>query len=197
MTVAFTALALVGGLVLLPGAGTSGVGASSSGGGDTRAPETTVPDATIPETSSTSTTSTPTSTTTSTTVATAPTPLPLAVAPARILVGPRDVARITGTCPAVDGEPLGPVTIWEVGSTITAVETTITAAAWTYDWRSPATADVGALQVWCGDPDAWTGGYPAELQIEVVYVAQDGPTGSVAGDSAVRVDPAAALPTSR
>jgi hypothetical protein len=89
------------------------------------------------------------------------------------------------------------VTIWEVGSTITTVATTITAAAWNYDWRSPATADVGALQVWCGDPGAWTGGYPAELQIEVVYVAQDAPTGSVAGDSSVRVDPSAALPASR
>lgn len=202
---ALTAVTLLAGLALLPGAGSSGAGSAPSGdevgptetdatrpAGSTAGSTSTTTPATSTSTTSTSTT---TSTTTSSTVVTAPPPLPVTVSPDRLLVGPGDVARITGTCPADDPTP-GPVVIWEIGATITAVDTGITAADWTYDWRSPAEADVGALQVWCGEPDAWTGGYPAELQIEVVYVSQAVRTGSVAGDGAVRGDPAA-LPASR
>jgi hypothetical protein len=117
------------------------------------------------------------------------------VSPSRILVGPGAVARITGTCPVHLGQPLGPVVIWEIGASITAVPTGITADAWAVDWQAPAAADVSALQVWCGDPATWNGGYPAELQTDVVYVAQAGPvTGSVAGDSQVTGSPAIALP---
>jgi hypothetical protein len=32
------------------------------------------------------------------------------------------------------------------------------------------------LQVWCGDPSQYAGGYPESLQITVVFVAQQAPT---------------------
>ena len=32
------------------------------------------------------------------------------------------------------------------------------------------------LQIWCGDPSQYAGGYPESLQIEVVFVAQEAPT---------------------
>ena len=72
--------------------------------------------------------------------------------------------------------PLGPVEIWEIGSTVTPISTGVTAAAWSYDWTAPADIEPLVLQVWCGDPSHYAGGYPESLQIEVVFVAQEAPT---------------------
>jgi hypothetical protein len=84
-------------------------------------------------------------------------------------------ARISGTCPTVDGAPLGPVVIWQIGSTSTTIATGVTAAQWSYDWTAPTTVEPLVLQVWCGDPSGYTGGYPEQLQIDVVFVAQEAP----------------------
>jgi hypothetical protein len=119
--------------------------------------------------------STPSSTTTTTT--TTPTgPIPLNVAPRSITVGAGGTARISGECPVVDGSPLGPVVIWQIGSTVTPISTGVTAAAWSYDWTAPGEVEPLGLQVWCGDPSQYAGGYPESLQIEVVFVAQEAPT---------------------
>ncbi len=177
---------IVGGLALLPLAGNAPALVSAPATG-----AATEPDGTVAVSSTTSTT---------VTGAPLPSPLPITVSPSRLLVGPGEVARITGTCPSHDGRPLGPVVIWEVGATVDAVTTAITDTTWSLDWRSPPAADVDVLQVWCGDPATSTGGYPAELQIEVVYVAQDSPApapASSAGDGQVRSTPANALPASR
>jgi hypothetical protein len=120
----------------------------------------------------------PTSTTsssTTTTSAPAP-PIPLSVTPASIIVGVGGTARISGECPVVDGAPLGPVEIWQIGSTVTQIATGVTAAAWSYDWTAPTAVEPLVLQIWCGDPSRYRGGYPASLQIEVVFVAQEAPT---------------------
>jgi hypothetical protein len=119
----------------------------------------------------------PTSTTSSTTTTSAPAPpIPLSVAPASITVGVGGTARISGECPVVDGAPLGPVEIWQIGSTVTPIATGVTAAAWSYDWTAPTAVEPLVLQIWCGDPSRYRGGYPASLQIEVVFVAQEAPT---------------------
>jgi hypothetical protein len=103
-------------------------------------------------------------------------PIPLSVAPSSITVGVGGTARISGECPVVDGVPLGPVEIWQIGTTVTPIATGVTAAAWSYDWTAPTEIEPLALQVWCGDPAQYRGGYPESLQIEVVFVAQEAPT---------------------
>ena len=105
-------------------------------------------------------------------------PIPLTVAPRSITVGAGGTARIFGECPVVDGSPLGPVEIWQIGSTVTPISTGVTAAAWSYDWTAPVDVEPLALQIWCGDPSQYEGGYPESLQIEVVFVAQEAPTTS-------------------
>jgi hypothetical protein len=120
--------------------------------------------------------STPSSTATTATTTTPAAPIPLSVAPQSITVGAGGTARISGECPVVDGVPLGPVEIWEIGSTVTPISTGVTAAAWSYDWTAPADVEPLVLQVWCGDPSQYVGGYPESLQIEVVFVAQEAPT---------------------
>jgi hypothetical protein len=113
----------------------------------------------------------------SSTATTAPTaPIPLSVAPQSVTVGAGGTARISGECPVVDGSPLGPVVIWQIGSTVTPISTGVTAAAWSYDWTAPVEVEPLVLQVWCGDPSQYAGGYPESLQIEVVFVAQEAPT---------------------
>jgi hypothetical protein len=127
----------------------------------------------------------PISTTSSTTTTTtAPAPIPLSVAPPSITVGVGGTARISGECPVVDGAPLGPVEIWQIGATVTPIATGVTAAAWSYDWSAPTEVEPLVLQVWCGDPSQYRGGYPESLQIGVVFVAQEAPpatTTTVAG----------------
>jgi hypothetical protein len=105
-----------------------------------------------------------------------PPPVPLSVSPSSVTVGVGGTARISGECPTVDASPLGPVVIWEIGDTVNVIPTGVTAASWSYDWTAPAVAQPLALQVWCGDPSAYAGGYPEALQIEVVFVAQEAPT---------------------
>jgi hypothetical protein len=112
----------------------------------------------------------------STTTTAPPAPIPLSVAPQSITVGVGGSARISGECPVVDGSPLGPVEIWEIGSTVTPIATGVTAAEWSYDWTAPADVEPLALQIWCGDPSQYEGGYPESLQIDVVYVDQVAPT---------------------
>lgn len=80
----------------------------------------------------------------------------------------------------VEGAPLGPVEIWEVGETVEVIPTGVSAAEWTYDWTAPERVESLVLQAWCGDPDGYPGGYPADLQIEVVFVAQEAPTTTTA-----------------
>jgi len=117
----------------------------------------------------------------SSTATTAPTaPIPLSVAPPSITVGAGGTARISGECPVVDGSPLGPVVIWQIGSTVTPISTGVTAAAWSYDWTAPAEVEPLVLQIWCGDPSQYAGGYPESLQIDVVFVAQEAPTTTTA-----------------
>ena len=118
----------------------------------------------------------PTSTTSSTTTSAPAPPIPLSVAPASITVGVGGTARISGECPVVDGAPLGPVEIWQIGSTVTPIATGVTAAAWSYDWTAPTAVEPLVLQIWCGDPSQYQGGYPESLQIEVAFVAQEAPT---------------------
>ena len=103
-------------------------------------------------------------------------PIPLSVAPPLITVGVGGTARISGECPIVDGAPLGPVQIWQIGATVTPISTGVTAAAWSYDWTAPTDVEPLVLQIWCGDPSQYAGGYPESLQIEVVFVAQEAPT---------------------
>ena len=138
-------------------------------------PETTVPTTTLPAMAVVAAIvdSTPSSTATTTAPAA---PIPLSVAPQSVTVGAGGTARISGECPVVDGVPLGPVEIWEIGSTVTPISTGVTAAAWSYDWTAPADVQPLVLQVWCGDPSQYAGGYPESLQIEVVFVAQEAPT---------------------
>jgi hypothetical protein len=112
---------------------------------------------------------------TSTTTAPAP-PIPLSVAPGSITVGAGGTARISGECPIVDGAPLGPVEIWQIGSIVTPISTGVTSASWSYDWTAPGEVEPLVLQIWCGDPSQYRGGYPESLQIEVVFVAQAAPT---------------------
>jgi hypothetical protein len=104
-----------------------------------------------------------------------PAPIPLSVTPTSVTIGVGGTARISGTCPTVGGSPLGPVEIWQIGSTVSTIATGVTAVEWSYDWTAPTTVEPLVLQVWCGDPTGYTGGYPHELQIEVVFVAQQAP----------------------
>lgn len=120
-----------------------------------------------------------------------PSPVPLGVAPTTVTVGVGGTAQISGTCPVVDGRPRGPVEVWEVGDTVTIVHTGVTAAEWTYEWTAPTDVRSLVLQVWCGDPTGYLGGYPTALEIEVVFVAQEAPPaqapalGSASGPRAV------------
>jgi hypothetical protein len=104
-----------------------------------------------------------------------------------VTVGAGGVARISGTCALVDGVPRGPVEIWEVGGAVRVIATGVTAAAWSYDWTAPLEPQPLVLQAWCGDPSGFTGGYPAGLQIQVVFVAQQqpAPTTTAAGSGSV------------
>jgi len=107
-------------------------------------------------------------------------PIPLSVAPPSISVGVGGTARISGECPIVQGTPLGPVQIWQIGATVTPISTGVTAAAWSYDWTAPTEVEPLVLQIWCGDPSQYAGGYPESLQIQVVFVAQEAPTTAAA-----------------
>jgi hypothetical protein len=107
-------------------------------------------------------------------------PIPLSVAPPSISVGVGGTARISGECPIVEGAPLGPVQIWQIGATVTPISTGVTAAAWSYDWTAPTEVEPLVLQIWCGDPSQYAGGYPESLQIQVVFVAQEAPTTAAA-----------------
>lgn len=135
--------------------------------------------------------STTTTTTTATTTTPAPaSPVPLSVGPQSVRVGAGGTARISGECPVVDGSPLGPVEIWQIGSTVTPIATGVTAAAWSYDWTAPTAVEPLVLQVWCGDPSQYEGGYPESLQIDVVFVDQAAPTTT----TTVAVDPGRVIP---
>jgi hypothetical protein len=70
---------------------------------------------------------------------------------------------------------LGPVEIWQIGASVTVIATNVTAASWSYEWTAPSTIEPLVLQPWCGSPTGFTGGFPAELQVEVVFVAQEAP----------------------
>ena len=129
----------------------------------------------VDEIEATSTTTSTTTTTTSVAPEPAP-PIPLSVDPRSVTVGPGGVARISGECPVVDGAALGPVQIWQIGSVVTPISTGVTAAAWSYDWTAPTDVEPLVLQIWCGDPSQYEGGYPESLQIEVVFVDQAAPT---------------------
>jgi hypothetical protein len=65
--------------------------------------------------------------------------------------------------------------IWQIGATTSTIATGVTAAEWSYDWTAPTAVAPLVLQVWCGDPTGFAGGYPQELQIDVVFVAQQAP----------------------
>jgi hypothetical protein len=167
------------GLLMLSGAGPAPAAAdhavvepaaedARAAAGDVEAPATTEP-TTEPTTLAVVADST------STTTAPAP-PIPLSVTPTSITVGLGGTARITGECPIVDGAPLGPVQIWQIGSIVTPIATGVTSASWSYDWSAPSEVAPLVLQVWCGDPSQYRGGYPESLLIEVVFVAQAAPT---------------------
>jgi hypothetical protein len=134
------------------------------------------PPPTVAETTTTTTTtSTTTTSTTTTTLPPPPSPVPLSVSPSTITVGPGGTAQISGTCPTSGGAALGPVQIWQVGQSITVIPTGVAAAEWSFDWTAPGVVEPLVLQVWCGDPTGYTGGYPAGLQVTVVFVAQEPP----------------------
>jgi hypothetical protein len=178
VTIVVASATAVCGLLML-----SGAGPTPAAAGDTvLEPEITQPtplaaveSSTTTSTTSTSTTSTTTTSTTTSTTAPAP-PIPLSVEPHAISVGAGGTARISGECPVVGGAPLGPVEIWQIGSTVTPIATGVTAAAWSYDWTAPSDVEPLVLQIWCGDPSQYQGGYPEALQVEVVFVAQVAPT---------------------
>ena len=162
------------GLLMLSGAGPTPAAADDE---IVPEPPAVVPSSTDLETQYSDELADPTSTTSSTTTTSAPAaPIPLSVAPPALTVGIGGTARISGECPVVDGAPLGPVEIWQIGSTVTPIATGVTAAAWSYDWTAPTTVEPLVLQIWCGDPSQYQGGYPESLQIEVVFVAQEAPT---------------------
>jgi hypothetical protein len=104
--------------------------------------------------------------------------VPLSVSPSSVTVGAGGGAEISGTCQTINGVPAGPVQIWEIGEGITEIVTGVTAAEWRYEWTAPTEVGPLVLQVWCGDPSGFTEGYPADLQIEVVFVAQAPPPAS-------------------
>jgi len=180
------------GLLLLSGAGPTPAAAddetvpaapavvASASEPDTTAPDTPASATIAPAiVDSTPSSSAPTSPPTS-----PPAPIPLSVTPRSITVGAGGTARIGGECPVVDGAPLGPVEIWQIGSTVTPISTGVTAAVWTYDWTAPTDLEPLVLQVWCGDPSQYSGGYPESLQIKVVFVAQEAPTTTTTIDGA-------------
>jgi hypothetical protein len=96
----------------------------------------------------------------------------------------------------VGGSALGPVEIWEVGADVHVVATGVTAADWSYDWTAPSVVAPLVLQVWCGTPRSAVGGYPAELEIEVVFVAQEPqvPTTPAPAATVAPVAPGAVIP---
>ena len=137
--------------------------------------------ATTITTTTTATTTTTTTTDATTTTTIAASPVPLSVWPSSVTVGPGGSATISGSCATVEGRVLGPVQIWQVGATVTVISTDVTAAQWSYRWTAPSTPEEIVLQPWCGSPDGYSGGYPANLQVEVIFVAQDAPA-PAAGD---------------
>jgi hypothetical protein len=163
------------GLLMLSGAGPTPAAADDE---FVPEPPAVVPSSTDPQTQdSDELLAGPTSTSSTTTTTSSPArPIPLSVAPPAVTVGIGGTARISGECPVVDGAPLGPVEIWQIGSTVTPIATGVTAAAWSYDWTAPTAVEPLVLQIWCGDPSSYQGGYPESLQIEVVFVAQEAPT---------------------
>jgi hypothetical protein len=183
------------GLFVLSGLGPSPAGAELSG--DPVAAVDQIADDSTTTTTTTTTTATTTTTTTTTLAPEAPNdaervpdvpPIPLSVSPSTVVVGVGGTARISGTCPLVDGVPRGPVEIWQVGQSMVVIPTGVTAEAWSYDWTSPDAAQPLVLQVWCGDPSSHVGGYPAAMQIQVEFVAQQAPP-SVASTTTLALDP--------
>ena len=104
--------------------------------------------------------------------------MPLSVTASQTVVGVGGTVEFAGECPLHGGDPLGPVIVWLIGVTTDQIATGLTAAEWTYRWTAPTDPSEIAsytFQFWCGDPNGWEGGYPADLQRTVDIVAQAGP----------------------
>ncbi len=105
-----------------------------------------------------------------------PSPVPLTVSPTSAIVGPGGVVRISGVCPVVGGNALGPVEIWQIDDATVVLATGITAEQWVYDWQASVDIDAPVvLQAWCGDPAGFAGAYPASLQVAVDLVQTEKP----------------------
>lgn len=151
-----------------------------------------------PDTTTTSTTTSLVPTTTQRVLQ--PSPVPLSVtSPSQgpdgvVVVGAGGSIEIEGTCWVVDGQPLGPVELWVVNGSTNVIETGVRAAHWTYDWTAPTEGGVAALQVWCGDPAGYQGGYPLERQLAINIVEVGPPPISPTATRAASNAPIAPIP---
>ncbi len=167
-------------------------------------PESTTTSTLAPEPTTTSTLApepTTTSTTTSTTSTLAqPSPVPLSVtSPSQgpdgvVVVGAGGSISIEGTCWVVDGQPLGPVELWVLNGSTDVIETGMRAAHWIYEWTAPPERGVVAIQVWCGDPEGFQGGYPLARQLAINIVEVGPPPTSPMATTAASNAPIVSIP---
>lgn len=93
--------------------------------------------------------------------------------PVRSPIGMNEPIHLEGTCPVIDGEPLGPVEIW-IDQVTEPIHTGITATHWSYVLSVTDLVSTLHLTVWCGTP-APNESYPPELVITVDMVATGRP----------------------
>jgi hypothetical protein len=170
------------GLLLLGGVAPSPEGVQAFGdvlpeAGSPLDPTTTTSATTVPPTTiSQTTTVLPTTSTPITTAPPAPSLVLISVSsPSQgpdgtVTIGAGSTVAIEGQCRSVEGAPSGPVQIWVVNGTTEVINTGVIASFWTYQWVAPAAGGAAALQVWCGDPTGFDGGYPIDLQLSVSIV---------------------------
>jgi hypothetical protein len=111
-----------------------------------------------------------------------------------VVVGAGDSISIEGTCWVVDGQPLGPVELWVLNGSTNVIETGMRAAHWTYEWTAPTERGVVAIQVWCGDPEGFQGGYPLARQLAINIVEVGPPPTSPALTTAASNAPRVSIP---
>ena len=162
-------------------------------------------DLVLPPETSTSTTTTSTTTSTiapepTTQPAPQPSPVPLSVtSPSQgpdgvVVVGAGGSISIEGTCWVVDGQPLGPVELWVLSGSTNVIETGMRAAHWTYEWTAPTEGGVVAIQVWCGDPEGFQGGYPLARQLAINIVGVGPPPPPPTATTAASNAPIVSIP---
>jgi hypothetical protein len=173
------------GLLMLGGVGPA-TGESKPTGDPVPAPEASTSTTATPTTAPTPVSIVATTTTTSTPTPPPP-PLPLLVSASQTMVGAGGLATFEGTCPVVDGVPMGPVVLWLIGTETEVITTGMIAESWSYAWTAPTDPGEFAsftFQFWCGDPTGYERGYPVDLQQVVHMVAVAPPSTDASAESA-------------